>query len=106
MPSLAGMVYGLLAACSFDAAASPAFLVQRGFAAAITRTGVGDYTLTLSDGCNFNTEAVVYTGLNGNAGGFLSVEPLTTTTCRVRIFNAAAAAADIDFWMAIQKIAP
>lgn len=106
MPTLAATIYGILAACSFDAAAAPAFFVNRGFTAAITRTGPGDYTLTLDQGVNLLTECTIDATLGGSVVGMIAVEPLTTTTLRVRTVNAAAAATDIDFYLKLTRIAP
>lgn len=112
MPTLAHNVYGTLAACSFDAAAAPAFFVQRGFAnPGFLRNGAGDYTMTLQDGANLQTEAIVKCGLGGAVGNaMVAVEVLTTTTMRVRSFVSGGAGADvatdIDFWLEVEKISP
>lgn len=107
MSSTAGQVLGAIA-CSFDAdAAAPKFFGQRGFAnPGFTRNGVGDYTLVLQDGVNIQTQGVCTHGLQANAPGMMAVEFLTTTTLRVRTLNSAAAAADLDFWLAIQEMGP
>jgi hypothetical protein len=108
MPSLTGSVLGLAGFCSFNAdAAAAAFFVQRGFAnPGFVRNGVGDYTLTLQDGVNSQTQGVVTCGLQSAASGMISVEFLTTTTLRVRTFTGANAAADIDFWLSVQEAGP
>lgn len=106
MPTLANTVYGILAACSFNADPAPAYLMNRGFAAAITRTGAGDYTLTLDQGVNFLTECIADASIQGSTPGMIAVEPLTTTTCRIRTLNAAGAATDLDFYLSITRILP
>lgn len=112
MSTLAPNVYGTLAAGSLDAAVGAAWFVQRGFAnPGFLRNGAGDYTLTLQDGANLQTEAIVKCGLGGAIGNsMVAVEVLTTTTMRVRSFTSGGAgadvAADIDFWIEVQKIAP
>lgn len=108
MPSLYPTVVGTFAAASFDAdAAAAAFRVQRGFAnPGFSRTGAGDYTFTLLDAINLSTEAVCKAGINQNASGMVAIEPLTTTTMRVRTFTGANAAADIDFWLEVNKYSP
>ena len=112
MPSLSPNVLGATAMCSFNAdAAAAAFFVQRGFAnPGFLRNGAGDYTLTLQDGVNSQTQAVVLQGIQNATPGALAVEFLTTTTIRVRTFSLTAvpaiAAADLDFWLAIFEIGP
>lgn len=105
MSNLSGQVYGDIC-CSFNADASPAFFLNRGFSSTIVRTGVGDYTLALADGAgvNLQTGACVRSAIQGATPGMISVEPLTVTTMRVRTLNAAGAAADLDFWLDIQQI--
>lgn len=106
MSNLSAQVYGDIC-CSFAAGVSPAFLLNRGFSATIVRTGVGDYTLALQDGAgvNLSTGACVKATIQGAVQGFIAIEPLTTTTMRVRTANAAAAATDLNFWLDIQQIA-
>lgn len=112
MPTLSPTVYGMHAAGSLDAAAGAAWFVQRGFAnPGFLRNGAGDYTLTLQDGANLQTEAIVKVGLGGAIGNaMVAAEVLTTTTLRVRTFTSGGAgadvAADVDFWIEVQKIAP
>lgn len=108
MPSLYPTVVGTFAAASFDAdAAAAAFRFQRGFAnPGFVRTAIGVYTFTLLDGVNLATEAVVKVGLNQNAGGMAAVEVVSTTSFVVRTLTSAAAAADIDFWVEVNKYIP
>jgi hypothetical protein len=108
MPSLTGNVLGYAAFCSFNTdAVTPAFFVQRGFAnPGFVRNGTGDYTLTLEDGVNMQTQGVVLMGLQNSTAGMIAVEVLTTTTLRVRTLNSAAAATDIDFWLTVMESGP
>jgi hypothetical protein len=108
MSMLSGQIMGIIAACSFNAdPATPGYNVQRGFAnPGFVRNGAGDYTLTLQDGVNTQTQGVVTGALQGNAPGMLAVEFLSTTTVRVRTLNSAGAAADLDFWLSVQEIGP
>ena len=108
MPTLAQNVLGFTAFCSFNAdAAAAAFFVQRGFAnPGFVRNGVGDYTLTLQDGVNTQTQGMVLQGIQNNAAAMIAVEFLTTTTIRVRTLTSAAAAADIDFWLVVLEAGP
>jgi hypothetical protein len=114
MPSLIENVLGFNAFCSFNAdAGAPAFFTQRGFAnPGFTRNGAGDYTLTLQDGVNTQTQGVVLMGVQNNAPALISVEFLTTTTLRVRTLSATTAtppvlaAADVDFWLMVMEAGP
>lgn len=108
MPSLYPTVVGTFAAASFDAdAAAPAFRFQRGFAnPGFVRSALGVYTFTLLDGVNLATEAVVKAGVNQNASGMIAVEVISTTSFAVRTFTGANAAADIDFWVEVNKYIP
>lgn len=107
--SLSQQVYGA-AYCSVDAS-NAAFFVQRGFDAAIVDNGAGDFTLTLEDAYDFDncivTSGVVYGGV---AGASITVEILSATQLRVRTATVsvvpAVAAADLDFWLKIEQIAP
>lgn len=106
MPTLAPNVLGFTAFCSFNAdAAAAAFFVQRGFTSFV-RNGVGDYTLTLTDGVNSQTQGMVHGTVQNNAAAMIGVEFLTTTTLRVRTLTSAAAAADIDFWLFVMESGP
>lgn len=111
MPSLSSAIMGLIAVASFDGdATTPAYRMSRGFTSAITRTGAGDYTLTLTDGVNAQTQALVQATSAHNAFACISVEFLTTTTLRIRTAVLAATpsvtATDIDFWIQVQEIGP
>lgn len=108
MPSLSQNTLGFNAFCSFNAdAAAAAFFVQRGFTSpGFLRNGVGDYTFTLSDGVNMQTQGVVLGALQNATAGMMAVEVLTTTTFRVRTLNSAAAATDIDFWITVYEAGP
>ena len=102
MPSLAGTVCGVAAACGFNAQVGPTFQWGVGFnQALITRTGPGDYTLTLTGALPLATKCSIKSGLQGSALGMIAVEMLTTTTIRIRTVNPAAAATDISFWLEI-----
>ena len=108
MPSLVENVLGYNAFCSFNAdAVTPAFFVQRGFAnPGFIRNGAGDYTFTMQDGVNMQTQGVVLQGLQSNTAGMMAVEVLTTTTLRVRTLNSAGVAADLDFWLTVMEAGP
>jgi len=108
MTTLAQNVLGTNAFCSFNAdAAAPAFFVQRGFAnPGFVRNGLGDYTLTLTDGVQMSTQGIVQATCQNNASAMIAVEVLTTTTLRVRTLTSAAAAADIDFWLEVKETGP
>lgn len=107
MPSLVENVLGFNAFCSFDAAVGASFNVQRGFAnPGFLRNGAGDYTLTLQDGVNAQTQGVVLQGIQGAVAGCIAVEFLTTTTIRVRTTDNAGAATDLDFWLLVMEAGP
>jgi hypothetical protein len=102
---------GAAALCSVASGANPTYRINKGFAStAITRTGAGDYTLTLLDACQLQNEAVVLTGIGNNAFAAIAVEFLTTTTIRTRACTMTAvpavAAADVDFWLAVFRTGP
>lgn len=102
MPSLAGTVCGVAASCGFNAQVGPTFQWSVGFdQSLITRTGPGDYTLTLKDALPLATKCAILQGLQGSVPGMIAVELLTTTTVRIRTLNAAGAATDIPFWLQI-----
>lgn len=112
MPALAPTILGAAAMASVQGdAVTPTYRINKGFAStAITRNAAGDYTLTLLDALNFQTEAVVLATPAGGTIGFIAVEFLTTTTLRTRAATAtvvpAITAADVDFWLAIFRTGP
>lgn len=107
MATLINGVVGLQAAVAFNADVAPTYLRNVGFAApaTIVRTGAGDYTLTLNEGINLQTEAQVQATIIGATPGMIAVEVLTTTTARIRTLNAAGAATDLDFWLRVERVA-
>jgi len=84
------------AQCSVDAGNPPAYVYSRGFAAAITRNGVGDYTLTLDQGID-STQSSIKVTPRQSPGAIVSAVHVSDTDKRIRTFNAVGAAADIDF---------
>jgi hypothetical protein len=81
---------------------------QRGFTAAIIRTGVGDHTFTMTEGLDLaGGNGVCLAGLNAALGGQVAVEPLAGgLQLRVRTFDAAGVAAERSFWLALMPIGP
>lgn len=113
MSTLQGNVYGSLAVASVAPLTPGAFLDQRGFDD-LFYNGPGDVTLTLENGCDPD-KLIVRTGPNHNLGTHfvtISVEPLTTTTMRVRSSGYTAAqpplyaAATGPFWIEIDQFSP
>ena len=80
---------------------------QRGFAAGITRNGVGDHTLELSEALDLaGGNGLCLSGLNANQAGQLGVQVVDGTHLRVRTMDAAGVAADLSFWLALMPIGP
>ena len=75
---------------------SSGWIYSRGFAAAITRNGVGDYTLTLDQGID-STQSSIHVTPRESPGAIVSAVHVSDTDKRIRTFNAAGAAVDIDF---------
>lgn len=106
MPTFIDNIYGMVAQCNFDAdAAAAAFRTQRGFLAAFTRNGAGDYSLTF-DSAQDVANLVITNGLLGAAPGMIAVELVSSTVIRVRTLSSAAMAADIDFTLQVAKNGP
>jgi len=107
MASLAETVYGTFALCSFAPGAAGAYNNSRGFNAAFTRNGVGDYSLNITEPVALATEATIEVTPVAAALANAVVELVSTTVIRVRCFDAAGAAADIiGFNVRITKIGP
>jgi len=106
MSTLANTVYGVVACGNVDGdAAATAFRGQRG-CVSVARSAIGAYLLTLDTGINLQTEAAVMATLQGLAGGRIAVNVVSTTTFTVSTFDAAGAAADLDFWFSVARFAP
>lgn len=100
-------VQGFHAVCSVTGGNPAVYNRQRGFTAAIARTGVGDHTFTLSEGLDLaGGNGVCLAGLNAALGGQIAVEPVSATQLRVRTFDAAGVAAERSFWLALMPIGP
>ena len=107
MSSLAENVQGFHALASVLGGNPATFVRQRGFAAAVLRNGVGDHTFTLTEGLDLaGGNGVCLSGLNGVVAGQLAVEVVSATQLRVRTLDAAAAPADLSFWLALMPIGP
>lgn len=75
---------------------------QTGSIASSVRNGAGDYTITLTPGCDA-TQCVFLATLRGGAiDGWIQVNPLTDTTVQV-LTGTVAAAADRNFDLFIMK---
>lgn len=107
MGNLSAATRGDLAACQLTAGVAPTFGFNRGFLAAITRTGLGDYTLTLDQGASLNSEAGVTATALSATSAMICVEPLAgNTQLRIRTFTGANAAADINFSLRVTDYGP
>lgn len=109
--ALGVQVLGTKAVAFVDSdAVTPVYFRQRGFAGAITRTGAGDYTLTLGDAVDTASNLIITTGIRNTAGAFLAVELLSSTALRVRAFATttvpAITATDLDFWIKVEEFGP
>ena len=91
-------------------ALSPNYRRSRGFSGPIVRNGAGDLTLTLTDPIDaLNGDLGIFTGINHNDYGTLSVEVVDATHLRVRtfgLFDSSPIAADLDFWILLGEIGP
>jgi hypothetical protein len=96
----------LIAACRFDADASPAFLTNKGFGASITRTGAGNYVLTLDTPCDALAMICAACIIEDQpaTGAGISVQAVSDTTINVTTSDMTALA-DFDFSLAIFKLA-
>lgn len=109
LTSLQANAQGDLALGIVDASA-PAFLLNRGFVAAITDTDVGDLTLTFTNEQAAGTQAIVSITLLSATPGLVSVVPVAATGLQVLTWScsvgmdADTAAADIDYWVRVTPV--
>ncbi len=112
--SLSPSVFGWHAVASVLHGTPPTYVRQRGFAStAISRTSAGIYVLTLEDALDIaGGDGIILGGLNGVfavgatfQGSATTASTITTTTATLTAVPAAAAA-DIDYWIAILAIGP
>lgn len=83
-------------------AVSPVFTAQRGFTATIARASAGVYTLTLTEECDPAT-SVITLGRKNTLHGSACYQHISDTQIEVRTFDAAAAAADASFSIAVDR---
>lgn len=76
----------------------------RGASTAPTRTSAGLYVLTLANASPGATQLVTAT-IKGLAEGNISVSDTSDTVKTISTFNAAGAAADLDFDVVIEQVA-
>lgn len=81
----------------------PSFSSQRGFNAAITDNGVGDYTVELTDGVDASQRVTILTPLSGAVAVHMTAQDVDDTHIRIRAFTDAGAAVDVDFNVAVLK---
>lgn len=103
--TLVSSVRGILAIGNVTAQVGPVYSLNRGFVSPPLRNGAGDYTLTLQDGANLQSEAQVAGQVYGVGDSTLNIEILTVTTFRVRTFTGGVAA-ELNFGVAIQDVGP
>ena len=84
------------AMCAVDAGAVPAYVFNRGFAAAITRNGAGDYSLTLDQGID-STQSSIHVTPRESPGAIVTAVHTSDTSKQILLFDAAGMATDIDF---------
>lgn len=91
-------------ACIVDGGVSPAYLAGSGFTGGITHNGTGDVTLTLAAEYAIGTLVPVVCTMAASAS-IATVEIASTTTLRVRTFDHAGVAADVDFSLVSRVVA-
>lgn len=104
--SLVGVVRGLFAIANVHS--SGAFLMNRGFSL-VTKTGTGVYVLTLQDSISLIDAATALAGMSKTGAASVSIDDddgSDGATITVYTFNAAGAAADNDFSIQVQDVAP
>lgn len=81
---------------------TPVYVTQRGFTASITRSAIGVYVLTLTEECD-PAMSVITLGRTSAAHGSIGHTHLSDTQIQINIFDAAAAAADGSFCIAVDR---